>query len=738
MKTEKGVTLVMLAITIVILGILTAITIKVGSDEYKDFELQAYVTKMNMVQARVNLISQDIQNGDTSYNNIGEEIGTLSQDLQAMVDTALGNTPRTGFKYYDIDALKQLGLDKMDEDVLINFSTRQIFSVLEIEYEGETYYNQYKLPNGIRIQEYGGISTIAPDFTLVKDNYGLTAKVNVTNIVYDSQINGGDIYYAEVTDNTTNPVTVDYWRQVQGTSFDVTKTAEYAVKVIDKNNGETIKTTKVVTCNSPEIVTGMIPVIYDTTLSAWKRVDDSDIGKWYDYAEKKWANVMLSDGLVVDQDGVVTTMGSMFVWIPRYAYSITSGYGQGGANATGTINIKFLKENTSLTTDEKTTRISNTPGQGNWIIHPVFTDGSKNNYSEGGWDRELNGFWVAKFEASGLTSGNTGTAVGNANASSSTPVATTENTIVKVLPNVISWRDITIGESQYNSMQMCINAAYGWRTGSVDSHLIKNDEWGAVAYLCYSQYGEVPWNNGCGLQNGYYYDLYTGQGPGSLTSEANYGGKTENRQYDTDLGVLASTTGNVYGVYDMARGANERVAAYLNNKNDYIGTNGNTLNTTYFTNNELKPEYAKYWNRYEVGAEEKNNAIVIDSSETLTQDELWVETSSGTKYNEARQRITTASWNNMATCKGIGINEVAGGFSYWGLENNRMFWVPTANSNLSWNSDIMLFGHAKRAFVQRSGGLDWQEKETGILCISFDYGNENNQSGFRPALVIEM
>ena len=38
--------------------------------------------------------------------------------------------------------------------------------------------------------------------------------------------------------------------------------------------------------------------------------DDSD---WYDYNEKRWANAKSGDG-------------SYWVWIPRYAYKITSGY----------------------------------------------------------------------------------------------------------------------------------------------------------------------------------------------------------------------------------------------------------------------------------------------------------------------------------------------------------------------------------------------------------------------------
>ena len=672
LSSNKGITLMMLIITIIVLAILTTVTVSVGSGTLKDMQVQAYVAKMNMVQSRVNVISQKVQEGDTSYDNIGTEISALSETNKNKVANILNGVSSDGFKFYNQTDLKELGVEKIDEDVIINLNTRRIYSMVGIKYEGTTYYNQYDLPNGVQVVDYEALQTQGPDFTIEKENYGLTVKVNITNIIYDEQINGSDIYYGEVTDSTTNPVTVSFWQRANGTSFQVTKTATYAVKVVDKNNGQTIKTVDVVTCNSPEITTGMVPVIYEN--GKWKKVQDNEIGKWYDYAEKKWANIMLSDGLVVNADGTIDEdkMGSMFVWIPRYAYCITSGYQQEG---TGTIDIKFLKNTTYLTTDEKTTKMSDTAGQGNWIVHPVFKDGSENDYAEGGWDNELTGFWVAKFEASGMENGNY---VGNGNAVSSEQTqAPTASTSVRVVPNAISWRYTTIGESQYRCRQMSGNTSnYGWTSGSVDTHLIKNDEWGAVAYLCYSKYGCVPMNNNCVTKStsGYYYNTYTGAGPNSVDNEEDGYTFDEKHKYDTSLGMLASTTNNVYGVYDMAGGAWERVAGYLNNGNYYLGNNGySTTNTSekYFSTTEKEENTAeltdsqKYWNKYKVGDEEKNNAITVENTK-LTQADLWNVNYTDVKYNTARLRITTETYNKMSYCKGIGINEVAGSFAYYG------------------------------------------------------------------------
>ena len=44
--------------------------------------------------------------------------------------------------------------------------------------------------------------------------------------------------------------------------------------------------------------------------------------------------------------------------------------------------------------------------------------------------------------------------------------------------------------------------------------------------------------------------------------------------------MYASTTGNIYGIYDMAGGAAEHVATYLNNSSPVIQSNGRSLTQT--------------------------------------------------------------------------------------------------------------------------------------------------------------
>ena len=149
--------------------------------------------------------------------------------------------------------------------------------------------------------------------------------------------------------------------------------------------------------NAPKLVEGMTPVKWNGNQWVETTTDDED---WYNYSKKQWANVKLADG-------------SMFVWIPRYAYKITNGYhGEGldyskqssltdSTKQGGTIEIAFLNGISNVTFSNKTIDNSNTNSQNDYVIHPAFKFGNE----------ELQGIWVAKYEASRTDS--TDTSAGN-------------------------------------------------------------------------------------------------------------------------------------------------------------------------------------------------------------------------------------------------------------------------------------------------------------------------------------
>ena len=125
--------------------------------------------------------------------------------------------------------------------------------------------------------------------------------------------------------------------------------------------------------------------------------------------------------------------------------------------------------------------------------------------------------------------------------------------------------------------------SFGFVSTEVDTHMSKNNEWGAVAYLTQSIYGRCTNSTLCveiGINNNSTYKTGYGAAPGASSTSS-----TTNT-YDTNLGMKASTTGNIYGIYDMAGGLFEYVMGVYNKT---TGSSGFT--TTTFPNE-------KYYNNY--------------------------------------------------------------------------------------------------------------------------------------------
>ena len=335
--------------------------------------------------------------------------------------------------------------------------------------------------------------------------------------------------------------------------------------------------------NAPELDDGMIAVRYNG--SNWVKADSST-NNWYNYDKGEWANAVTVStdtrstylsadvGTEISMDDIET----MWVWIPRYSYSIGSVdginyYGKQGdyldSSPTqalpGEIDIKFISTSTK---DRGTARyvVSSRISDNSYYTPDAFTFG----------DEELSGIWVGKFETS------------SSNPSASSGGGNTTELDAMIKPNVVSWRDINVSNAFNVSLKMNAEGnRYGF-TSLVDTHMMKNSEWAVVAYLSQSKYGKLGNKEFTGANKEVYQNksnLYiTGCSWGAPS-----GGTEEDRgcqyTYDIDInGTGASTTGNIYGIYDMSGGAWEYV---MGNYNDMI----------FFGGFEAMPE-SKYYNKY--------------------------------------------------------------------------------------------------------------------------------------------
>jgi prepilin-type N-terminal cleavage/methylation domain-containing protein len=363
--------------------------------------------------------------------------------------------------------------------------------------------------------------------------------------------------------------------------------------------------------NEPKLAHGMTPIKWDGTKWVDTAASDTD---WYNYntTDKKWANARTADG-------------SMWVWIPRYIYKVSSGW---HSNTTGTIDVQFSKGtdddwNSSVIgniSTDTTANASNAATNGNKFTNQLAFDFG---------NTKLTGLWVAKFEASAVEGSANGYTADN-----SCPIVGDNVTTktIRILPNVQSWRCINIGNAFTAIRNMEASNKYGWTTAStlkadgtyttdtnnIDTHLMKNSEWGAVSYLSKSNYGQGT--NEIYINNNQNY--ITGCAANSAT-EGGYNGCRNT--YESTGGVKASTTGNIYGIYDLSGSAWERVSAYVSNGNGNLNTYGSSIISA---DNKYKDVYQKNTtddnaNNYLLTVNFKGDAVYETSSNGIATQLGW-------------------------------------------------------------------------------------------------------------------
>ena len=502
--------------------------------------------------------------------------------------------------------------------------------------------NEIKLNNVVPTSDKKGTSST--DYfefkvnTYIKTNKKMTMNYNIVLEPLDvdsSYIKFSDsdikVYLTKVDNNTetlvTGPITIDELNQYVLKSqeetfnrndtersttyrlrawldynFDASKINEktYSYKFRVNVNNDSVPTLDTSGANKPELTSNMIPVYYDEANNSWKKADASNLDEfniWYNYDKKMWANAVTvstanRDTYLKASAGTtipITDINTMWVWIPRYTYTYFK------SSTPQEINIKFEKRTNSSGTIKCVPAINQKDSDGN-IISQKCTDSKNTSLKEGistythpaftFGSNELTGLWVGKFENSAVDI--------------PTSPITTDSTII-IKPDLVSlrYKDISYMFKDIRQMEVS-NNVYGFKQSSntvfnwdgtltndnnnIDIHMMKNNEWGVVAYLSHSKYGingEIYKNNSSGY--------YTGRSGGNVSGKTsassvytNISSTDQNNEYGyytydgyllnyntntksqtRDLSKVASSTGNIYGIYDISGGSNEYVMGVM-------------------------------------------------------------------------------------------------------------------------------------------------------------------------------
>lgn len=302
-------------------------------------------------------------------------------------------------------------------------------------------------------------------------------------------------------------------------------------------------------------------------------------------------------------------INEFYVWIPRFKYRLWNVTGEPNISSydayTKGIDISFEKNKESggsiyckdniCYSDEERTISLTQNDNGKYYTPSSFTN-----------NEELLGFWVGKYEVSNGCKDN----------------CLTNSSDLTILPNQESWRN--------NNLSNYYEAIKGKGNSY---HIIKNSEWGTISYLSHSKYG--------------------------ICSNMKCTEITSNNTYISGKEGKDSTTGNIYGVFDMAGSASEFVMA------NYTSNNSLALNNSNFKYNVTIPstDYDLY---------SGTNFILGDATKEI----LLSSSNTGAWYNNYSVFIDKV--NNWFIRGGMAGNEVGNGIFYYNAtSDNQSEYIST-------------------------------------------------------------
>lgn len=174
MNQNKGITLISLIVTIIILLILVTVGTNVGKSLINEAKYNNTISQMKLMQTKVNELYEEYKNGTVSDENIGETIpDTLATKANQAFQTAKNNNRTeqyigenvSDYKYLSSDYIKNnFGIEKSELDYIVSIKYRTVILLDGVKKDGVIYYSL----NEIEDEQYN-VEYINPTVVLSKN-----------------------------------------------------------------------------------------------------------------------------------------------------------------------------------------------------------------------------------------------------------------------------------------------------------------------------------------------------------------------------------------------------------------------------------------------------------------------------------------------------------------------------------------------------------------------------------------
>lgn len=248
-EDEKGITLIVLAITILLIIILSSVAIYSGASTIRSSKLTAFTAEMKLMQGKVNELYQKHKIGEKVNGkdvlSIGKDIdvddSVTQKTFSPIENGGSGIIDSVGYRYYDRDTLRELGLEDVKGEFFVNIQTRNIISYEGFKENENIYYTLSQLPKGLYNVEYEVLpENLKPDFGTTEnvdisfvDIDSRKTKISVVDRTYNKYIDKWQVEYYRKED-FEEPADIK-WNTSEELSFIVNKSGTYVVQIFNGN-----------------------------------------------------------------------------------------------------------------------------------------------------------------------------------------------------------------------------------------------------------------------------------------------------------------------------------------------------------------------------------------------------------------------------------------------------------------------------------------------------------------------
>ncbi len=146
MKNNKGVTLIIVIITVVLLTIIAGLAITYGIDTYNNTKVMKFQAYMKAIQKKVDIVIEENVGIEGYYNSLGQ---ALTDEQRTKLQTIISSNSKIETKEVNSEKLryfseseikKQFDLENVNDDIIVNFANREIISLNGVEKDNVMHY----------------------------------------------------------------------------------------------------------------------------------------------------------------------------------------------------------------------------------------------------------------------------------------------------------------------------------------------------------------------------------------------------------------------------------------------------------------------------------------------------------------------------------------------------------------------------------------------------------------------